>query len=479
MGAGKALLLASVFSFFAVLSASGAAYADCAHTIPNVTISPTSMTANPGQTVALNVQVYNKDPGTCPLGQFTMNGSSPGGLTVFFSPSTVFILPGDSENLLMKVTVPSDAATKDYDVRATAASDGGQAFDISTIHVQQQVSQCQASVSNLRFRETNGDVFTTQFSESDEVGVYADVLMSNPISGNVTLQLFADGNLIDSDTDVYPGNSQTTFKFDSKILTGNYNDHVNVKVTALADCNPSQTSQSSQTIYLVPNSGAKVETTMGVISNAMVGDTVTSRIFVVNKGENSTLVNLRAFLCDVADNCNAEMYCGEGSIFLIDKQVKKEIDCNATISAQGEYVAKSRVTFGSDQDTQLSNSFFVNTNTSHLMPGQAPPQASSGGQVSTVPVSYMCSGSMRQVLIPTGGGTVASDLEYCPNGCSGGQCLAYAQPSKPAQTAQGAGQQQTQLTGEKTFSKPPFDSNTIDLGAFFAWLKNLLFPNAS
>jgi len=130
MGAGASRPVPAILAFLVVFSALSLGHAQaetgCTEGIPDVTISPSQLVSPPGQTAVFSVDIENEDSDNCPIKTYTMAGSSEIG-SVSFSPSVLHIRPGDSDSVLMKVSVPSDAVSKSYQVmaRATGGSFSG------------------------------------------------------------------------------------------------------------------------------------------------------------------------------------------------------------------------------------------------------------------------------------------------------------------------------------------------------------------
>lgn len=476
MRASEKLLVFGLFLVASVFVFSGSALAACTPNNPEIIVSPSSLAVNPGDIAAFSVKVTNKDDGSCSLNNFTLTGTSLEGFGINFNPSTLFMAPGASETSLMKVSIPSNAATKQSDVTAKATSSNYSSTSITVIDVQQKIDQCSVSLNNLRFQEKNSNVFETQFSKDDELTSYADLSMLNGVNGNVTIQLFADGSLVDSNTNFYPGNSQTTYKFGTKIFTSNYADKINMRAVATPACNPGTTSEDTETIDISKlDTGARIEMTLGIISNIVLGEDVNASVFIKNKGSNSTLINLDASLCRVGFNCTVEMSCGD-SIFLIQKDELKELKCTARPQITDQYWVNAELTFEGEQDNEISNIFYVKTSSGQIVPGTG--TTTSGSQTVSLSVNYTCSGDIRQATFPTSQGIKTSDVEFCQFGCIAGECLKEPpfQKAKP-KTTTGSGVDE--MTNEKTFSRPQFNPYEFDFAKLFDWIKNLLFPEPS
>ncbi len=479
--AGPAVLLfvAAVMTF----GMSGVAIAEtgCTANIPDVIISPSKLVSPPGETAVFTVDVENEDSDNCPIKKFAMSGSSVGGFSVSFSPSTVFIAPGDSETTLMKVVVPSSAVAKEYEVKAVANNGNFSGTDTATLEVRQQVEECEVAVSNLRFKEKNSDQFDDEFAKDDEVSVLVDVSLLGNAASDVTLELFVDGSVFDSETDSYPGNSDTTFKFGNRIFTKNYNDKVNVRVVATAACNPTKTDDDDDTIDIVEaEEDIDIEVRVGKPANTVIGKEVVSRVFVENNGEEDVDVNLDAKLCRIGFGCKIEMNCGDSTI-LVEDDDTEEIVCRATPTEPGKYRVDVEVTFEGDDDRERSNDFFVYSTAAELaqFPGVA-------GVVVSTPVEeaekvkevkYTCSGNLRQAVFSTTSGVKVSDIEFCPNGCLEGRCTQQAGfvKKKTAPTT-------TSSEGEQpkpVFSSPKFNPPVFDFTNFIDWIKNLLLSGPS
>lgn len=445
----------------------------CTQVAPHVDMSPSHISVLPGERAVYTVEVDNRDPDNCPTTDFVMSGTSGIG-TVSFNPSVLSIKPGDSETSLMTVRAPSDAAVGEYQVVARSNNGVLLGDDAATLEVLEDIESCEVKVSNLRFKERTGDEFKDEFAPDDEVSVIVDVSLLGNVASDVLVQLFVEGAVLDSETDNYPANSDTTLRFSERILTKNYVDNIDVRVVATPDCNPANSDDDGDRIEIIEgDEDLDIEISVGTPSNTVVGREVASRIFVDNVGGDDVRINLDARLCLQSGGCVAEMFCGGDSRIIIDKDDTEEIICRYTPTVAGTYRVEASVTFDVDQDIERSNYFTVAASESEL--ASATPGAPVQEQTKIREVVYTCSGDVRQAVYTTATEVKTSDVEFCPFGCSQGRCLQTAAPAKTPVTSvipQGSGE--GGITAGPIFNPPAFG-----ISDFFSWLKNLLFgtPN--
>lgn len=467
--------LFAIFSIVLSIASIGLASADtgCSERNPLITIFPSSITSPPGQTVAFTVQVKNDDFDNCPIKPFYVSATS-NNLTVSISPGNFTLAPGEAQTSLLKVVVPSDAPTKDYDVVVTTNDVNFTSSQTTTVQVRPQVESCQVQVSNLRFKATTSNQFSTSFNRS-EVGVYSDLaLLGNNVVSNVTLQLFVNGNLFDSISDFYSGNSITTVKFKNNIHTDNFADNVNVMVKALPYCNPANSDETSTSFSIQPvNEKVHLTMVIGTPNETVVNNNAVSRIFLRNVGTENTTANVDGFLCDTTNNCETEMLCGNSILFIAPDQTQ-EIDCRVNITARGTYRVQGVATFGEQRIAQNSLDFRVVSYLGQTAPSSVTSSTSASSANAVNQIAYVCSGSLRQAVYTTNDGTKTSDIEYCPRGCNSGSCIETGQPGKTIQNPSLLGN--SQEVNQPVFSPPEQTSIITQINGFIDWIKNLLFP---
>lgn len=477
MGVASRLAILALFAVFS-LGFGGVALADtgCSERDPLITVFPSTITSPPGQTAAFTVEIRNQDTENCPIKPFFVNGTPAKNLSVTFDPSSFTLAPGEAKTSLMKVLVPSDAAIRDYDIQIQANDVNFTSRQTATVTVRQDIQDCDARISNLRFKEKSASGFDTIFSRSDEVITFVDLSVLGKAVTNVTVDFFVEGNLFDEIVGFYSGNSVTTLKFANTIRMSNFADNVNVRVTAVPFCNPQKKDQVSSTVSRRQTDEAVlVSMVLGTPNDTVVGEEILSRVFLKNEGKKNTTVNVDAFLCDTNNVCRTEMDCGDSIIF-IETDDTIGVNCKANATSVGTFRVKAVATFGEDRINKISKDFYVYSTRQQLKSGGTTTPAS----VETPrvnEVSYVCSGKIRQAVFTTSEGTKVSDVEFCVNGCGAGSCLRSA-PAKTAATKTasvpaGSGQP------APVFSKPQFTPPIFDLDNFLDWLKNLLFPKPS
>lgn len=483
MGAGSSRSVPALFAFlvaFAAVSAGSQAETGCVEGIPDVIISPSQLVSPPGEVAVFSVDVENEDSDNCPIKTYTMAGSSAIG-GVSFSPSVLHIRPGDSDSVLMKVSVPSDAVNTSYEVMARATGGNFSGTDTAELVVRPEAEECEVLLSSLRFKEKNSDSFESSFAKDDEVSVYVDVSLLGNAESDVTLELFADGGVVDSETDKYPADSDTTFRFGNRILTKNYNDDVGIRVVATPSCNPSESDEETDTIEIEESEDdIDLEVNVGNPGSTVVGREVVTRVFVENNGEEDTDVNVDAKLCRDGYGCDIEMSCGD-STFFVESDKTTETLCRAVPSLPGKYRVEVEVTFEGDQDFEESNDFFVYSTDAELAanrPSIYAQNASLAEEVEKVKeVRYTCKGDIKQAVFTTTKDVKISDVEFCPNGCKDGRCVSKA-AAKPTGAIKNGGPE-SDRSAEPVFSRPSYVGPSQYVEAFFEWLKNLLSSRPS
>lgn len=459
--------LAASFVFVPVLAETG-----CTQNKPDISISPSRISSPPGQTVAFTIDVDNEDSDNCAIRNFLMSGTSELGTNPSFRPTQLSIQPQESETTLMTVKVPSDARVGTYTVDAFV--DRGQnLFDSAKAEVEvlEKLESCEVRVSNLRFKEKNDDEFKDEFSSDDEVGVIVDVSLIGNVNSDVQLTLFADGKIISTETDHYTANSDTTFRFGNRIITKNYVDNIDVKVVATPSCNPENSDDDKETIELTEgDEEIDIDVDVGKPGNTIVGQEVTSRVFIENTGEKDVKVNVDGRLCTTGSKCTTEMFCGE-SVVLIEKDDIDEILCRVTPTASGTYHVEINVFFNNDEDVEKSLDFVVSEVGGPVITPTGQVNESQSAKLREI--TYTCSGNVRQALYTTSQGQQTSDIEFCPLGCSNGRCLQTATPSKSS------GVPTTDVKEAEEILRPKYNPPVFDLGNFFDWFKSLFFSKTN
>ena len=482
-----AILVLAAFSLVLALPSLASADGSCIPQIPDVIVSPSQLTSPPGQAAVFTVDVENEDSDNCPIKQFTMSATNDGGFSVTFSPSTLFIRPKDSETTLMRVSVPSGTVPGEFRITAITNNGNFSGSDEAALEVRQDVTTCEVRVSNLRFKEKNANTFESRFAKDDDVYATVDVSLLGSATSDVTLELFVDGDIYDSETDAYPANSETTFRFGNAIKTKNYVDDIDVKVVATATCNPTETDEDTDNIDIIEaEDDIDLDVTVGNPGSTSVGKDILSRVFIENDGEEDVKVNVDAKLCG-ADGCDIEMNCGDSTI-LVEDDDTEEVVCIGRATSEGKYRVEAEVTFEGDEDTERSNDFFVYATDGAIpktVPGTKFGTASNASE--SVPeevveklkqIKYVCNGNMRQAIFSTTNGVSTSDIEYCQNGCVTGICRAAKAIASNGKTVLVPGTD-ADNTPKPVFNAPKYTPPVFDLDNFLGWLKNLLFSEPS
>ena len=94
----------------------------CSRQNPSVTISPSSQTGNPGQTLTYTVYVTNNDNSACGSSTFTLTNTCPSGFTCSLSSSSLTISPGSTSSTSISVTSSSSSSPGTYTFSVTATN---------------------------------------------------------------------------------------------------------------------------------------------------------------------------------------------------------------------------------------------------------------------------------------------------------------------------------------------------------------------
>ncbi len=94
--------------------------APCTRSAPTVTMTPTSQSAAPGNSIGYQVTVTNNNSSNCAATSFAFNNSIPSGWTSSDSPGTLSLASGASASTTWTVTSASNAAAASYLVSANA-----------------------------------------------------------------------------------------------------------------------------------------------------------------------------------------------------------------------------------------------------------------------------------------------------------------------------------------------------------------------
>ncbi|MBI4894281.1 MAG: hypothetical protein HY833_00920 [Candidatus Aenigmarchaeota archaeon] len=483
----RSFLVFSAFTVVFLAFFAGQSYADtiCRDEVPDVTIYPSSIVSPPGQTAVFTVEVENEDPDSCELKTFNMTGYSSDGFGISLNPSVLYIRPGDSETALMKVSVPSGATSLTYEVSARATGGIYTGIGDAEITVREAIEDCEVRVGNMRFKEKDSDEFKSTFAKDDEVRTYVDVSLLGNSPSKVTLDLYADGNVIESATENYPENSDTTFKFATKVLTKNYNDNINMRVVATAACNPTESDEDEDRVEIEESDDdIEIDFTSNNPPSTVVGREVSARAFVENLGTEDTKVNVDARMCRDAYGCDVEMDCGESVVIVENADAKKhvnEIVCRGIPTLPGKYRVEFTVTFEGDEDHEDTNSFFVYSTDAELAAKRqglnisySSPAAAEVAEA-VKQVRYVCKGNLRQAIFTTTNGVKVSDIEFCPSGCKDGTCSKKAASKKAELKPSDNGDSEP----KPKFSEPRYNPAVFDLDNLLGWLKNLMFSKPS
>jgi hypothetical protein len=95
----------------------------CARANPGVTLSPSDVSAAPGETKSFTVTVKNNDNALCSEKSFSLISTVPGGWSSMLTPSSLPLAPGASKTATLEVSSPATAANGKYEVSLMATGD--------------------------------------------------------------------------------------------------------------------------------------------------------------------------------------------------------------------------------------------------------------------------------------------------------------------------------------------------------------------
>lgn len=399
---------------------------------PDIKITPDSIDIQPGNSASFIINVKNENNDNCPINNFRLTSNSEMNVGITFSPSTFNLIPQNSQTSTMKVSIPSSFSDTSFEIDILAEYNGISRSEDVIINVRNLNKICNIDVSNIKFKEKNAIDFATEFSNNDDVNVYADVSLSGNTGNDVVIELFTNGNLIDSVTEYFSANSRSTIKFNNKIFTETFNDNIDVKVLATPTCDSTNEDEKIETLKIKQNvDNLSIDFISGNPGDTIVGELITSRFFADNNGEVDVRINLDAYLCKGSE-CS-DLNCGD-SILTVDKGESESITCTGIARDSGKYKTKAEITFENEIDyvesdlfnvyensleaknignLVLNNTNLVSNNT-NLLSSQIQYQNEIQNQ------EYSCLGNIRQIIYSD---SSTSDIEFCPFGCSNGQCL--------------------------------------------------------
>lgn len=103
----------------------------CTAGAPQLSLSPSSQSANAGSTLNYSVSVTNADADACVQSTFTLSPVNPSGWAVTFSPATLSLGPGQTGSASILVISPVGAVAAAYGVGVNV-SDSGEAAHAAT-----------------------------------------------------------------------------------------------------------------------------------------------------------------------------------------------------------------------------------------------------------------------------------------------------------------------------------------------------------
>ena len=100
----------------------------CTRANPTVSLSPSSQSGNPGQTLNYTVTVTNNDNSACGSSTFNLTYSCPSGWTCNLAASSLSLNPGSSGSTTLSVTSSTTATAGSYTVSATATNSAATSY---------------------------------------------------------------------------------------------------------------------------------------------------------------------------------------------------------------------------------------------------------------------------------------------------------------------------------------------------------------
>ncbi|MCC5994553.1 MAG: NEW3 domain-containing protein [Candidatus Aenigmarchaeota archaeon] len=112
----------------------------CFHSNPSVSISPSSQTGSPGQTLTYTITVINNDNSACNSSTFTLSVTScPSGFTCNLAQTSLTISPGYSNSTTISVTSSSTSSAGNYTFTVKATNQNAPVYS-STVLANYKVS---------------------------------------------------------------------------------------------------------------------------------------------------------------------------------------------------------------------------------------------------------------------------------------------------------------------------------------------------
>jgi len=213
-------------------SASMTVVAPCVKTAPTVVLSPSTLSASPGDNVTYTVTVTNRDAALCAGRTFNLTSSLPAWPTVF-SPTSLNLGPGSTSSATMTKTISLETALGSYLINARAAdgASGGDAAASVTVQAPPASLAVSVSVAGSTFTKGATVLMTARvlLGGAAVPGASVQFAMIYPNSSTATKRLTTDSN----------GQAVWSYKVATKDPKGTY------RVSA-------QATSGSQTVNSVP-----------------------------------------------------------------------------------------------------------------------------------------------------------------------------------------------------------------------------------
>lgn len=418
MRASIGLILAVFVAAFVMVGGSGYSYAQaCVTSSPFVSISPSSLSADPGDTLSYTVSVNNRDSSGCLPRDFTIEVQS-ADFSFFVSQPTITIIPGESKNVLIDVSIPSSTppGTKTFSVLVNQASDLATAQ--ASIDVREEVATtCNIRVDTVDVFEERFSTPDTNFCSKDKLKVRAGISNSGDLAANMNVKLIVNGKVEDTRTVNMPSKGFGTFFFDRLIDTEALGlTLVNVRVEATASCDEDVPYVERRVTVEDCEDQCVVRSSIAAPSQQKTGP-LTSSLYVVNNGGEAELTHVDVFLCK--EGSCSEVSCGDGT-FTLERGEYKTISCESRADIPGKYQFKVETLACGSADIDYSREFEVS---SLYSPTPTTPSSSSLCEERALD-EYYCSGNIRQRAFQRlDCSKEINDVEYCPLGCSSGSCI--------------------------------------------------------
>jgi hypothetical protein len=163
----------------------------CTQSAPTLTVSPTTQTGSPGQSLSYGLTVTNRNGSTCTSSTFSLAQSLPSGFAGGFSPASVTLAPGASASVTWSVASGSTQSDGSYLLKATVA-DSAAAGNTGSVDATYVVYRDTTAPTVSLTSPSNGAVL-----KRGNIGLSA---AASDSGGVARVEFYANGVLVGSDT---------------------------------------------------------------------------------------------------------------------------------------------------------------------------------------------------------------------------------------------------------------------------------------